>query len=266
MSDFSAASTAQPNEELRHIYDLILNDQQPAAVEQLRAYIGQHPNDAEAWWLMANAVPDIPSARVALQSVLQIEPDHAQARELTSQLDAAEAEQNINLDPFDPEITETATAPIWLTELSQTVSGTIPASSPMPDWLTSVAGTGPLSLDEELGPPPEDLLNWFTAPTGEETETPTEVAPVTPSAGIPDWLQAAAPGDEPTPEALNPVDAVLAGWEAPPDDLLNETLTTDASGTAIPKQFCSLHGGTSLLLDTLRRAHSFAARNRIGAV
>ena len=44
------------------------------------------------------------------------------------------------------------------------------------------------------------------------------------------------------------------------------TLTTDASGTAIPKQFCSLHGGTSLLLDTLRRAHGFAARNRIGAV
>jgi len=33
------------------------------------------------------------------------------------------------------------------------------------------------------------------------------------------------------------------------------SLTTDASGTAIPKQFCSLHGGNSLLLDTLRRAH-----------
>jgi mannose-1-phosphate guanylyltransferase len=44
------------------------------------------------------------------------------------------------------------------------------------------------------------------------------------------------------------------------------TLTTDASGVAIPKQFCSLHGGTSLLLDTLRRAHGFAARNRICAV
>jgi mannose-1-phosphate guanylyltransferase len=44
------------------------------------------------------------------------------------------------------------------------------------------------------------------------------------------------------------------------------TLTTDASGTAIPKQFCSLHDGTSLLLDTLRRAHTFAHRDRIGAV
>ncbi len=44
------------------------------------------------------------------------------------------------------------------------------------------------------------------------------------------------------------------------------SLTTDATGTAIPKQFCSLHHGTSLLLDTLHRAHSFAARNRIGAV
>ncbi len=44
------------------------------------------------------------------------------------------------------------------------------------------------------------------------------------------------------------------------------SLTTDASGTAIPKQFCSLYGGTSLLLDTLRRAHGFASRNHIGAV
>ena len=44
------------------------------------------------------------------------------------------------------------------------------------------------------------------------------------------------------------------------------SLTTDATGTAIPKQFCSLHGGTSLLLDTLRRAHSVAPRDRICAV
>jgi mannose-1-phosphate guanylyltransferase len=44
------------------------------------------------------------------------------------------------------------------------------------------------------------------------------------------------------------------------------SLTTDADGTAIPKQFCSLNGGTSLLLDTLRRASGFAPRNRISAV
>jgi mannose-1-phosphate guanylyltransferase len=44
------------------------------------------------------------------------------------------------------------------------------------------------------------------------------------------------------------------------------SLTTDASGTAIPKQFCSLHGGASLLLDSLRRAHTVATRNRIASV
>jgi mannose-1-phosphate guanylyltransferase len=44
------------------------------------------------------------------------------------------------------------------------------------------------------------------------------------------------------------------------------TLTTDKRGTRIPKQFCSLHGDTSLLLDALRRARSFAAPNRIGVV
>ena len=33
-------------------------------------------------------------------------------------------------------------------------------------------------------------------------------------------------------------------------------LTTDASGVAVPKQYCSLAGGQSLLIDTLQRAAS----------
>ena len=39
-------------------------------------------------------------------------------------------------------------------------------------------------------------------------------------------------------------------------------LTTTASGVAVPKQFCSLSGGTSLLHDTLRRAQVIAPAER----
>lgn len=43
-------------------------------------------------------------------------------------------------------------------------------------------------------------------------------------------------------------------------------LTTARSGTAIPKQFCSLHEGPSLLHEALRRARSVAAHGRTCAV
>jgi mannose-1-phosphate guanylyltransferase len=39
-------------------------------------------------------------------------------------------------------------------------------------------------------------------------------------------------------------------------------LTMDGRGGAVPKQFCSLNGGPSLLEETLSRAHAFSARRR----
>ena len=43
-------------------------------------------------------------------------------------------------------------------------------------------------------------------------------------------------------------------------------LTTDGSGTAVPKQFCSLRNGPSLLHHALQRAENLAPRRRICAV
>jgi mannose-1-phosphate guanylyltransferase len=44
------------------------------------------------------------------------------------------------------------------------------------------------------------------------------------------------------------------------------TLTTTANGTTIPKQFCSLRGGHSLLQEALQRAHAIAPRERICSI
>jgi mannose-1-phosphate guanylyltransferase len=40
-------------------------------------------------------------------------------------------------------------------------------------------------------------------------------------------------------------------------------MTTDSSGVSIPKQYCSLRGGPSLLLEAIRRAHSVVPQDRI---
>ena len=44
------------------------------------------------------------------------------------------------------------------------------------------------------------------------------------------------------------------------------SLTTTDNGVAVPKQFCSLHGGPSLLQEALHRAEAVAPRSRICAV
>ena len=44
------------------------------------------------------------------------------------------------------------------------------------------------------------------------------------------------------------------------------TLTTDASGNSVPKQFCSLNGGSALIVETLQRARHVAAPERVCAI
>ncbi len=44
------------------------------------------------------------------------------------------------------------------------------------------------------------------------------------------------------------------------------TLTTDLNGNAVPKQYCSLNGGASLLHEALLRAHRVVPRERICAI
>ena len=43
-------------------------------------------------------------------------------------------------------------------------------------------------------------------------------------------------------------------------------LTTDATGTSVPKQFCSLNGGPSLLHEAMTRAHAIVPRERMTTI
>lgn len=55
---------------------------------------------------------------------------------------------------------------------------------------------------------------------------------------------------------------VLAGG----DGSRLQSLTLNDQGVAVPKQYCSLHGGTSLLADALNRGSAVAPRERLCAV
>jgi len=44
------------------------------------------------------------------------------------------------------------------------------------------------------------------------------------------------------------------------------SLTTDSAGVAVPKQFCSLQGGSSLLEETLHRAQNVVAREQVSVI
>jgi hypothetical protein len=96
------ASQAQ----LQEAYQLIRQGQQVEAVRLLVPLVRADPNDADAWWLMANAVSDPAQQRRALEQVLRLRPNDDKARKMLARLDAA---QN---DPFaDPAADPFASAP-----------------------------------------------------------------------------------------------------------------------------------------------------------
>ena len=75
--------------QLQQVYQLIKNGDKEEAVSVLRRLLTVDPNNADAWWLMANAVSDPAEQRSAVEKVLLLRPDHAQAREKLQQLKAA---------------------------------------------------------------------------------------------------------------------------------------------------------------------------------
>jgi hypothetical protein len=75
--------------QLQQVYQLIKNGEKEEAISVLRPLLTVDPNNADGWWLMANAVSDPAEQRSALEKVLLLRPDHAQARERLQELKAA---------------------------------------------------------------------------------------------------------------------------------------------------------------------------------
>lgn len=74
------------DQKLEQAYRFIQDERLEEAVAILRPVVAAEPDNADAWWLMANAVSDPEEAREALQRVLAINSSHAEARNLLDRL------------------------------------------------------------------------------------------------------------------------------------------------------------------------------------
>src|SRR5260370_13669220 len=74
--------------QLEQAYRLIQQDNLDQAIAILKPITTAQPNNADAWWLMANAVTEPEQAHNALQHVLQVNPGHSEARDLLNKLEA----------------------------------------------------------------------------------------------------------------------------------------------------------------------------------
>lgn len=75
-------------------------------------------------------------------------------------------------------------------------------------------------------------------------------------------MKVATSGRSPKPENTHRWALVLAAGEGS----RLRALTTTSAGISVPKQFCSLHGGSSLLDGAIRRARAIAAPQRTCAI
>lgn len=77
-------------EQLRRAYDHIKGDRKMSAIQILRVVLEADPNNADAWWLMANAVDDPAEQRAAVEKTIALNPSHAQANERLAAIKSSE--------------------------------------------------------------------------------------------------------------------------------------------------------------------------------
>jgi hypothetical protein len=74
------------NDTLQQAYQLIRSGEKTEAVKLLLPIVRADPDNADAWWLLANAVDKSDQAKRALQQVLKIRPNDQRARRFLEQL------------------------------------------------------------------------------------------------------------------------------------------------------------------------------------
>ncbi len=67
--------------ELQQAYQMIKAGQRQEAGMLLKNYLSAHPKDVDGWWLMAHAANNPEIVQKCLERVLQLNPDHAKAKE-----------------------------------------------------------------------------------------------------------------------------------------------------------------------------------------
>jgi hypothetical protein len=199
-----------PSPELVEAYKLIKAGQRIEAGRILKGYLAQHKEDANAWWLMANAASQPDTIRRCLETVLKLDPNHAKAR---AKLDKLAAESGAA-----PVEAAAVPAPI---SAPQTAPAAAPLAAPIPAPSRALPGAKTPSASSVVAADdfPDDamILGHFAAvavaaapaviPQAAPLPAP-KATPAAPSRSFEDFLTA-APGRD--PHAGPPIDDPFAG-------------------------------------------------------
>ncbi|MCB9437180.1 MAG: hypothetical protein H6673_09340 [Anaerolineales bacterium] len=71
---------------LKQAVEALKNGQRDEGIRLLKQYIKQNPEDARAWWALANVVTDKEFQIKSLQRVLKLDPAHAKAKQMLDKL------------------------------------------------------------------------------------------------------------------------------------------------------------------------------------
>lgn len=101
---------------LDRAFELIRQDKMDEAIAILKPITEAEPQNANAWWLLANAQTEARDARRALANVLTINPNHTKARDLLEKLNdlypPRDDELMMLMDLPEPEAAPAAKAPV----------------------------------------------------------------------------------------------------------------------------------------------------------
>jgi hypothetical protein len=154
----ASAPRAPDSDSLGHAHHLIQQSAYAEAFALLQPFVNEHPDNAEAWFLLAQVV-DTPSQMAeALRHVLRLQPSHAEAQSVYAQLmqDFPELAASETVEPFTPSQTDQDTFSASFAQLFSPYLGAPPETlaAPQEDYgdfgaLFRTGGTESSSTDDD---------------------------------------------------------------------------------------------------------------------
>lgn len=74
------------SDQLQQAYRLIRDGNKTQAMAIIVPIVRAEPNNADAWWLLANAVSEVDQQRRALEQVLRLRPNDDKARQMMERI------------------------------------------------------------------------------------------------------------------------------------------------------------------------------------
>jgi hypothetical protein len=129
------------NPVLEQAYALIEADRLDEAENLLRPVLAQDPDNVDAWWLYVHAVKDVETARMALNTVLKLDPSYPGAQDLLTTLES-----------------RFPVAPVASTEATNLGIKRLAPPTSLPDLPEDDDIDAPFDLDSGVLPPDDDVV------------------------------------------------------------------------------------------------------------